>query len=65
MSFSLLQIPLGIIPKNENLNDDMIEILEELQEKFGIRVGKYIYDFIFFGGDQLTEERARNLQFAR
>ena len=39
----------------------MLEIMQELQNQ-------YCPDddsFIFFGGDQLTEERARNMQKAR
>ena len=40
----------------------MIDIAELVQQKYGIESEK---DFIFFGGDQLTEERGRNVQFAR
>lgn len=47
----------------------MVDILETLQDKYvpmvengGERVPA---DIVFFGGDQLTEERARNIQKAR
>ena len=40
----------------------MIEIIEEIQEKYSINCEK---EFVFFGGDLLTEERARNNQFAK
>lgn len=47
----------------------MVDILETLQEKYvqmvengGERVPA---DIVFFGGDQLTDERARNIQKAR
>ena len=53
------------MPKNENVNEDMLDILIELQQKYGLKVAKEISDFILFGGDQLTEERSRNMQFAR
>ena len=56
-----IQIPLGLITKNENLNEDMLDIMNDLQTK-------YCPDndsFLFFGGDELTEERARNIQRAR
>ena len=31
---STIQIPLGVIPKNENKRDEMAEILEELQKNY-------------------------------
>ena len=65
---------LGILPKNENVNEDMVDILETIQEKY-VPMVNHILDTgevvkkpaetIFMGGDQLTEERARNIQKAR
>ncbi|XP_066917617.1 uncharacterized protein [Clytia hemisphaerica] len=58
------QIPLGTYALNENRHEDMMEIIERIQERYGIQdeTGK---SFTFFGGDQLTEERSRTVQFAR
>ncbi len=59
-------MPLGVKPKNENLNDNMIDITETIQNKYVPKVkdGSKLQP-IFFGGDQLTEERARNVKQAR
>lgn len=55
-----------MLPKNENLNDDMIDIMETIQEKYIPKVNEESgLKTVFFGGDQLTEERARNVQMAR
>ena len=53
----------------------MVDILETIQEKYVLSSQtnttsetseSYVSDnFIFFGGDQLTEERARNVQKAK
>ena len=53
----------------------MVDILETIQEKYvpfitvqsetGEKLVHVSADTIFFGGDQLTEERARNVQRAR
>jgi cyanate lyase len=51
----------------------MVDILETIQEKYvpfitvQSETGEKLVsaDTIFFGGDQLTEERARNVQRAR
>jgi L1 cell adhesion molecule like protein len=60
--------------KNENLNDEMVEILDELHNKYvplkkvnpGLEDGDTeVHKAVFFGGDQLTEERARNSQNSR
>lgn len=60
------EVPLGCLPKNETLNEDMVDILETLQEKYVPMVqngGESVpADIVFFGGDQLTEERVRNIQ---
>ena len=61
-----------MLPKNENKNEDMVDILETIQEKYvpssqtNTTSETSVSDnFIFFGGDQLTEERARNVQKAK
>lgn len=64
------QVPLGILFKNENLNDDMIDILEHIHAEYVPKQtlpegGEEVADSVFFGGDQLTEERARNAKDAR
>lgn len=47
----------------------MVDIMEVIQEKYvpmsEIGSDRKPSDVIFFGGDQLTEERARNIQKAR
>lgn len=69
-----LKVPLGLIFKNENSNDDMIEILTELHEKYlpllkttddSGNEQVEILQKLFFGGDQLTEECARNARQGR
>lgn len=56
-----LKVPLGLIFKNENSNDDMIEILTELHEKYlpllkttddSGNEQVEILQKLFFGGDQ-------------
>ncbi|CAB3979745.1 Hypothetical predicted protein [Paramuricea clavata] len=57
--------------KNENLNDEMIDILADIHEHY-LPCEKVVYKDgsesshiltqLFLGGDQLTEERARNAQ---
>ena len=68
------QVPLGLIAKNENLNEDMVDILDHLQHVYvkmaekklaSGRTEKVPVETSFFGGHQLTEERARNVQLAR
>lgn len=56
---------LGTLPKNENLNEDMIDILETIQKEFVPWDSDTSADCIFLWGDQLTEEWARNVQKAR
>ena len=51
-------MPLGLILKNENVANDMIEIMRELHQYVPAQ------HQIFFGGDQLTCERSRNSQLA-
>ena len=72
--FLIHQVPLGLIAKNENLNEDMVDILDHLQSLYVPMADKQLpngctekvsVETVFFGGDQLTEERARNVQLAR
>lgn len=65
---------MGLLFKNENINDEMIDILDTIHSKYvpskitldesGEQTTE-VLDQIFFGGDQLTEERARNAKHAR
>ncbi|KAK3743445.1 hypothetical protein QZH41_010912 [Actinostola sp. cb2023] len=74
MSEKSEQLPLGLLFKNENVNEEMIDILEELHQKY-LPVKKInpdegdetteVQERIFFGGDQFTEERARCCTDAR
>lgn len=68
------KVPLGLLAKNENLNEDMVDILDHLQSLYVPMTEKQLasggtekvpVETVFFGGDQLTEERARNVQLAR
>eukprot|EP00794_Sanderia_malayensis_P004842 gene4842-5476_t len=68
MKDKTIEIPLGLLMKNESIGSEMIEILEYVHEKYvpcnkGAK-GKTCTQKVFFGGDNLTEERARNLQGA-
>ena len=65
---------MGLLFKNENINDEMIDILDTIHSKYvpskstvdesGEQTTE-VLDQIFFGGDQLTEERPRNAKHAR
>lgn len=68
------QVPLSLIAKNENLNENMVDILDHLQHVFikmaekklaSGRTEKVPVETSFFGGHQLTEERARDFQLVR
>ena len=67
------QNPLGLIFKNENKNEEMIDILQELHDKYvPIHIytednteHKEILKKVFFGGGSVTEERSRNAIYAR
>ncbi len=70
MSFNIyVQVPLGLLFKNENKTDEMIDILTELHDNY-LPVVQHentttIPERCYFGGDQLTDERARNAVLAR
>ena len=53
----LLQVPLGVLTKSEQAGDDMIDIMTHIHKYIPQnKDGKFIP--VFFGGDQLTRERA-------
>ena len=67
------KVPCGFIFKDETIGSEMIEILQILQEKYvptkvcTLEDGTektVVGERIFVGGDQLSEERARNAQSA-
>lgn len=58
-----MQVPLGVLLKNENTTEDMIDILEEVQQYVPARDG--VLRSVFVGGDQLTCERIRGAKKAR
>ena len=49
-----VQIPLGVLLRNENKTDDMIEIVEELHQYVPELDGRH--ESVFIGGNQLTCE---------
>ena len=75
----IFQVPLGILPLNENKTDDMIDIMthihqyvpcyvhEEERDIQGemVKVAKESVYPILFGGDQLTASRARSAKKAK
>ena len=62
--FVFCQVSLGVLPKTENVNDDMVDIIETIQEKY-VPQGQEgrTMRTIFFCGDQLTEERAKTYKW--
>lgn len=56
----VFQVPLGLIFKNENANEDMIEILQQFHDYLPQTHNGGI-DGQLFSGDQLTIERAVNI----
>ena len=59
-----MQVPLGVLKKNENKTEDMIDILDHIQHRYVPFVGGHT-KFIFLGGDQLTREHAVHAQDAK
>ena len=55
-----IQVPLGVIFKNENKNEDMLAILQQFHSYLP-RTADGGYDPQLFAGDQLTIERAVNV----
>ena len=58
-----MQVPLGVLLRNENRTEDMIEILEEVHQYVPELDGGH--RTVFIGGDQLTCERIRGAKNAR
>jgi hypothetical protein len=59
-------VPIGVIPKNENVTEEMVQIMEDLQMYAPtLTQGEHSLKRILFCGDQLTVERARSSQEAR
>lgn len=63
--FVLSQTPLGIIFKDENVNEDMLEILKQFHSYLPAHTSTAHNNTVFapklFAGDQLTVERAVNV----
>jgi hypothetical protein len=58
-------VPLGVIPKNENVNEEMLEIMETMQQYIPTNQATQQVHTVAFGGDQLTVERCRGVQSTR
>ena len=79
--FYLNQVPLGILPFNENKNEEMIQILSHLHQYVPVMeydedlfvpsineevtVPKALFSPVLLGGDQLTAARARGAKKAK
>ncbi|KAK3717105.1 hypothetical protein QZH41_016140, partial [Actinostola sp. cb2023] len=60
MKTKSIETPLGLIFKNENVNEDMVAILKEFHSYLP-QTGDQGVDGQLFSGDQLTVERAVNV----
>lgn len=76
-----MQVPLGVLLKNENKGDDMVDIMSHLHQYVPaveytnkvfipstgeiVEVQHAAYHKVLFGGDQLTATRARGAQKTR
>ena len=49
-------MPLGVVPKNENKNEEMVEIVELIQQYVPTDEAFKRVHTVAFGGDQLTVE---------
>lgn len=56
----VFQVPLGLIFRNENVNEDMIEILQQFHD-YHPQTHNDGIDGQLFSGDQLSNERAVNM----
>lgn len=77
----MIQVPLGIILKNENKNSEMVEIMSEIHKYVPLKAHNVTYTVadnnevvsitndklhpILLGGDQLTCARARSAKKAK
>ena len=64
MAVLLLKVPLGVLRKNENVAEDMIDIINHIQKRYVPAVDGKVKP-VLFGGDQLTRERAAHAQDAK
>ena len=76
-----MQVPVGILPLNENKTDEMVDIMKHIHDLYipyeeyseekllctgeTVSVVKARHHQIIVGGDQLTASRMRNAQKAR
>ena len=62
-------MPLGVIPKNENKYEELVDILEQMQKyvpaSCSADMDRDCLKTCVLAGDQLTTERVRNLQKIR
>ena len=81
MNYLLSQIPLGVMLKNENKNDEMVEILDALHKYVPSCTSQLHFEHpdtgadhsldvehfkhVLVGGDQLTIARVRSAQLIR
>ena len=73
--FYLNQVPLGILPFNENKNEEIIQILVPVMEYDGdlfvpsinedITIRKALFSPVLLGGDQLTAAHVRGAKKAK
>ena len=57
-------MPLGVLTKCENKGEDMVDILHYMH-RYVPTVSDEVFVPVFFGGDQLTRERAYHAQDAK
>lgn len=58
------QFPLGLFDCNETMNQEVIQLLKILTEKYVPIDGDGVIDEVFFGGDGLIDERVQGAQRA-
>lgn len=58
------QFPLGLFKCNENKTAELIQLLNDLSEKYVPQLDGEIVEEVFFGGDRLTDERVQSAQAA-
>lgn len=59
-----VQVPLGVLMKREQTGEDMVDIMMHLHKYVPTKAAGEFYP-IFFGGDQITKERATCAQDAK
>ena len=63
MHYFVSQCHLGVMFKNPNVSGDMTDILQHLQETYVPCDENKVLKPVILHGDQLTEERARHVQW--